>query len=97
MKEYYKFTNNPNSVDTRGVFKLFGCFNDQSANEMRKKPENFKFEIGFTVVNYRLYDFTLLSASVYKLQDFKPLTNGIKSLSMYIYRLEEFTPLVTCV
>ena len=50
MKEYEKFTNNPNSVDTRGVFKLFGCFNDQSANEMRKKPENFKFEIGFTVV-----------------------------------------------
>ena len=26
------------------------CFNDQSANEMRKKPENFKFEIGFTMV-----------------------------------------------
>ena len=50
MKEYDKFTNNPNSVDTRGIFKLFGCFNDQSANEMRKKPENFKFEIGFTVV-----------------------------------------------
>ena len=50
MKEYDKFTNNPNSANTRGVFKLFGCFNDQSANEMRKKPENFKFEIGFTVV-----------------------------------------------
>ena len=52
MKEYDKFTNNSNSVDTRGVFKLFGwgCFNDQSANEMRKKPENFKFEIGFTAV-----------------------------------------------
>ena len=45
MKEYDKFTNNPNSVDTRGVFKLFGCFNDQSANEMRKKPKTLSLRL----------------------------------------------------
>ena len=49
MKEYDKFTTIPNSVDTRGVCWLvgWGYFNDQSANETRKKAENLKFEIWF--------------------------------------------------
>ena len=50
MKEYDKFTTIYNSVDTRGVCWLvgWGYFNDQSANKMRIKSENLKFEICFT-------------------------------------------------
>ena len=48
-----------------------------------------------TTTVYRLYDFTPPSASVYTLKDFKPFTDGVKSLSLYIYRLEDITPLVT--
>ena len=49
MEEYEKFTTISNSVDTCGVYWLFGWgyFNDQSANKTRKKVENLKFEIWF--------------------------------------------------